>query len=85
MADLQALKAAVDELSTSELEDLYRHIEERRRRTWWIVPAENLAKIDEIMRAVHEEAAQMSEDEVNEAIDEALAEVRRDRKANRDL
>lgn len=46
--------------------------------SWWIVPPENLAEIAEIMRPVQEEAAQMSE-EVNAVIDEAIAEVRRER------
>jgi hypothetical protein len=32
------------------------------------------------MRPVREDAAQMSEAEINDAIDEALAEVRRERK-----
>jgi hypothetical protein len=54
---------------------------ERKHNTMvvWEVPQENIAAIEEIMRPVHEEAAQMSEEEVNAAIDEAIAEVRRER------
>ncbi|MBZ0317556.1 MAG: hypothetical protein K8L91_14135 [Anaerolineae bacterium] len=40
------------------------------------MPVENLRKIDELMRPVQEQAAQMSEEEVNQVI----AEVRRERK-----
>ena len=49
--------------------------------TWWIVPPENLRKIDELLRPVQEEAAQMSEEEVNRVIDEAIAEFNEELKA----
>jgi 7,8-dihydro-6-hydroxymethylpterin-pyrophosphokinase len=83
MADIQALKSAIDELSPRELDEMYKYIEQRRQRTWWVVPHENLKQIQEVMRPVHEEAAQMTEEEINAAIDEAIDEVRRERKARR--
>jgi len=83
MVDIQALKSAIDDLSPHELDEMYRYIEQRRQRTWWIVPHENLKQIEEVMRPVRDEAAQMTEDEINAAIDEAIDEVRRERKANR--
>ncbi len=83
MADLQTLIRAVDELSQDELDKLYVHVLERRQSNWWIVPPENIAKIEEVMHNVHTEAAHMSEDEINQAIDQAIAEVRRERKPNR--
>jgi hypothetical protein len=46
------------------------------------VPPENLEKIAEIMRPVQEDAAKLSEEAVNTVIDEAVAEVRRERKQN---
>jgi len=83
MTDLETLFKAVDELSPAELNQLHDYVERRRSVIWWIVPPENLAKIDELMRPVQEEAAQMPEEEVNQIIDEAIAEVRRERKAHK--
>jgi hypothetical protein len=82
MADLQSVMNAVDELSQDDLETLYRHIVERRLASWWIVPSENIAKIEEVLQPVHEEAAEMTEEEINATIDQAIAEVRRERKTN---
>ncbi|GEM_PF-4854416 len=61
MADLQELIAAVDELPASDLQKLYQHIGQRLRRSWWIVPSENIAKLEKILQPLHEETAQMSE------------------------
>lgn len=80
MADLETLFRAVDELDHEELKQLEDYIEQRRKYAWWVVSPENLKKIDEIMRPVQEEAAHMSEEEINAVIDQALAEVRRERK-----
>jgi hypothetical protein len=54
--------------------------EKPKHLQWWVVPSENLAEIAEILRPVQEEAAHMSEEEINTVIDEAIAEVRRERK-----
>jgi len=82
MADMEMLFRAVDELTTDEVNQLSDYIEKRRRVTWWVVPPENLEKVAEIMRPVQEDAAQMSENEINALIEEAIAEVRRERKQN---
>jgi hypothetical protein len=82
MADLETLFRAVDELSAEELEQLKDYIEQRRAVKWRVVPPENLQQLAEIMRPVQEEAAQMTEEEINNVLDEALAEVRRERKKN---
>lgn len=82
MADMEMLFRAVDELTPDELNQLYDYIEQRRRVTWWVVPPENVRKIDELMRPVQEDAAKMSEEAVNAVINEAIAEVRRERKQN---
>ncbi len=83
MADLQTVLKAVDELSQDELDELYRHIVERRQAAWWIVAPDNIAKIEALLRPVHDQAAPMTEGEINAAIDQAIAEVRHERKDNR--
>jgi hypothetical protein len=85
MTDLQTMMNTIDELSQDELDVLYRHIVERRQANWWIVAPENIAKIEDVLHAVHEEAAQMTEAEINHAIDLAIAEVRHERQANRGI
>ncbi|GIK62455.1 MAG: hypothetical protein BroJett018_02490 [Chloroflexota bacterium] len=81
MTDMQTVFRVVDEMTPEELHQLQLYIRERRGVRWWVVPAENLQKIDELMRPVQEQASQMSEEEVNRVIDEALAEVRRERRS----
>ena len=80
MADMQTLFKVVDELSPDERQQLKDYIEEREKTTWWVVPPENIAKIAEIMRPVQEDAAKMTEEEINAVIDEALTAVRREEK-----
>jgi hypothetical protein len=78
---LQEILQAIDELSLEEVEQVRDYADQRIRTvTWWIVPPENIKKIFEIMRPVQEEAAQLPEEEVNALIDEAIAEVRRERR-----
>ena len=83
MADLQAVLKAVDELSQDDLDALYRHVVERRQASWWIIAPENITKLEEVLRSVHEEAATMTDEEINSTIDQAIAEVRHERKTNR--
>lgn len=81
MTDLQELFHTVDQLSTDEFKQLYDYMTQRRRvLKWWIVPPENIEKIFEALRPMQEDAAKMTEEEVNAAIDAAIAEVRRERK-----
>ena len=82
MADIQALKAVIDDLSSEELDEIYNHLMQRRQAGYWLVPSENLEQILEIIRPVHEAAAQMTEQEIDDLIDEALDAVRRERKAH---
>ena len=83
MADLRAIIAATDELSPIELDALYQHIMQRRHAAYWLVAGENLRQIQQIVRPVNDQAELMDETEVNATIDEALAEVRRERKTYR--
>ena len=79
MADLETLFRAVDALQPEELEQLREYIEQRRRNVkWWAVPPENLEKVAEAMQPVQQDAANMSVEEINTAIDEAIAEARRE-------
>lgn len=43
----------------------------------WAVAPEDIKAIEDIMRPTHELTAQMSEEEINAVLDEALNEVRR--------
>ncbi|MCA0454121.1 MAG: hypothetical protein LCI00_09130 [Chloroflexi bacterium] len=81
MTDLQELFTAIDDLSPDDLEQVYRRIIQRRSPAYWLVPGSNLKAIQDIMRPVYEQTASMSDDEIDTAIDEALDEVRRERKS----
>lgn len=77
MSDLQHLLTEIDELSSEDLEEVYRHIVvQRRQPLYWLVPGENLKAIEEIMQPVYDQSAEMSDDEINAVIDEAVDEVR---------
>ncbi len=80
MVDMQRLYELIDELPRRELEQLDQYIRQRRLTTVWSVPAEEIKAIEELMRPTHELTAQMDEQEINAVLDEALAEVRRERK-----
>ncbi len=81
MVQLQDLMSMVDQLPREELNQLNRYVQERMMTTTWAVPAEEIRAIKELMRPTHELTAQMSEEEINAVLDEALDEVRRERKA----
>ena len=81
MTDLQSLLHEIDTLSADELDKVYRHVIQRRYPAYWLVPGESLKTIQEIMRPVYEQSAHLSEEEINETIDEALNEVRHERKS----
>jgi hypothetical protein len=81
VADLRQLLEAIDTLSQEELDLLDTRIQQRLRHEGWIVLPEALAEIDGMMKPVQEQAAEMDEAEVNAAIDQAVAEARRERQA----
>jgi hypothetical protein len=83
VTDLEVLLRAVDALSPSELNQLHDYVELRRRTTWWVVESEQLAQIDALMRPVQREAELMSDTEIDAAIADAIAEVRRERENSR--
>jgi len=80
MVDMQRLYELIDELPRRELEQLDQYIRQRRLTTVWPVPSEEIKAIEELMRSTHELTATMDEQAINAVLDEALAEVRRERK-----
>jgi hypothetical protein len=80
MADLEALYRVIDHLSREALEELNRYVQRRRMTTVWSVPPEEIRAIEQLMRPVHDATARMSEEEINAVLDDALTEVRRERK-----
>lgn len=79
MTDMQQLFRVIDELSSQERDQLKEYFEAYDKAAWWVVPPENIAKIADIMRPVQEDAATMTEAEMNTLIDEVIAEVRDER------
>jgi hypothetical protein len=80
MTDLTHLYKEVDALDPGGLDQLNAYIQQRRRRFWWVVSSENLDVIDDVMWPVHEDIENMSDDEINDVIDEVIQEVRWQRK-----
>jgi hypothetical protein len=76
MSDLSHILSEIDALPPDELEAVYQHVSRKRPAKYWLVPGEHFRRIHEIMAPVHAEAASMTEEEINAAIDEAIEEVR---------
>jgi len=72
MVDMQELYRTIDALNREEAKQLYEYLEQRRRSTWWIVPEENLAALQELLRPVLAEAARMSDEEIEDVLNAAL-------------
>lgn len=66
-----------DSLTPDEQEQVYKYVRERRERLLiWQVPETSLAKINDVFAPVQAETAELSEEEVDADIAEALSEVR---------
>jgi len=83
MSDLQTLYAEIDRLKPHDLIRLQAYIEERAQSVVYLLSSDHLKAIDEAVRPIQDEAANMTEEEINAAIDEAIAEVRHERKSAR--
>ena len=81
MSDLQILLSEINDLSPDELEQVYQHVVQRRKPTYWLIPGESLKVIQAIMKPVYEQSAHMSDEEIDSTIDQALDEVRREQRA----
>lgn len=81
MTDLQALIRAIDDLTPEEFETLYDYVSQRHHKErWWVVPPDHLEQLEQVTQPLQQDAASMTEDAINELIDEALGEVRVERK-----
>ena len=80
MTDLDRILTEVDALSADELEQLYQHIAKRRQVRYWLVSGEVIGQLQDIMTPVHAQASHMSDTEIDTLIDEALYEVRHERR-----
>ncbi|MBL8166444.1 MAG: hypothetical protein JNJ61_30960 [Anaerolineae bacterium] len=81
MTNMETLFRTIDELSPKELNDLFTYVQQRLKKVaWWGISPQKLARIDALMGPIQEEAAQMTDDDINAVIDEAIAEARREHK-----
>jgi hypothetical protein len=80
MSVIEDILAAIDKLNPDEQYKVYTYLKQKQQTMWWTVSPNNLQKIDNALRSLHEEAAQLSEDEINALIDEVIDEVRYERK-----
>ncbi len=55
-------------------------MELRRLSTVWEVPAQEIRAIEHLMQPIHTLTAEISDEEINSVIDEAVHEVRHERK-----
>lgn len=76
---IKQLIEEIDKLPPDDLEAVYRHVAMRRQKAYWLVGGETFQPLKTILASVHEQAADLSDDEIDAAIDEALANVRRER------
>ena len=79
MTDLQALIAQIDALPSEDFKTVLRHMH-ARQMVYWKIDGEQLREIQEIMQPAYEEiaASGITDEEIDSAIDDAIAEVRRD-------
>jgi hypothetical protein len=81
MADIQTLFTAIDQLEPRELIQLRDYVERRAQTLIWTLSPDQLRAIDDVLRPVQAEAADMSEEEVKTILDEAINDVRHERQA----
>ncbi len=83
---VESIIQQIDALPAQYVEKIFQHIE-GSRAVYWRVPSEALTEIREIMQPAYDEieAEGITDEEIDTAIDEAIAEVRSEQceKANR--
>ena len=82
MTNLEMIFQTIEELSSEELDQVYQYIRQRRQTTTWSVSQENISELKTVLGDVHQETESMTDDEINTLIDDALDEVRSERKNN---
>lgn len=80
MADIQQLYSLIDQLPREDLDRLSRYIQQRRLTTVWSVDPAAIQELETLLKPVHAQASIMTDEEIEQTLDEALAEVRRERK-----
>jgi hypothetical protein len=83
MGKLEELLADIDQLEPDDLLRLSRYVEQRTRTAIFAMSVEQLEALELLFRPVQQNAALMTDSEIDEAIDSAIAEVRRERKTAR--
>jgi hypothetical protein len=81
MVDIRTLFTAIDQLEPRELIQLRDYVERRAQTLIWTLSPDQLRAIDDVLRPVQAEAADMSEEEVKTILDEAINDVRHERQA----
>ena len=64
MSVVEDILAAIDKLNPDEQYKVYTYLKQKQQTRWWIVSPDKLQQIDEALRPVQEEAAQLSEDKI---------------------
>lgn len=79
MSDLESILTAVDELDPKDLIKLRDYVVNKTRSAIYALSSEQLRELMEAFSPLWEDAAKLSDEEIEQAIAEALAEVRRER------
>lgn len=82
MTNLETVFQTIESLTPEELDKVYQYIRQRRQTTTWTVSKQNIRELEKILQPVCQEADTMTDDEINSLIDEALDEVRSERKVD---
>lgn len=80
MTNVETVIQTIDTLSSDELEQIYQYIRQRRQLTTWTVSESNIDELRTVVQGVQQEAQLMTDDEIDNLIDDTLDEVRRERK-----
>lgn len=82
MTNLETVFQTIEALNSDELDQVYRYIQQRRQTTTWTVNNKNIQSIESVLAVVHQETESMTDDEINNLIDDTLSEVRSEQKNN---
>jgi hypothetical protein len=82
MTNLDTIFQTIETLTSEELDQVYQYIRQRRQTTTWTVNQRNIHELGAVLENVHQEADSMTDDEIDSLIDNALDEVRSERKGD---
>lgn len=69
MNNLETVLQTIETLSNDELDKVYQFIRQRRQTITWTITKDSLNQIQKEFKAVNREAQEMSEQEIDELID----------------